>query len=169
MQQRRKKKKISCASPWGPCDDNMCSHQNPSFCRVKHVKYQRIAEKKDDFPVEGTHLSVSEDDLKRPKYATTKDLKSVQEYFQSEVSEVIFVVEGIDPSVSGTFQALQSYRFEDIVWDNTAHFHPCIGIDDTNKILRADLNKFHDIVITGGAASRNYSVRTHDSFIDTVE
>jgi hypothetical protein len=67
-------------------------------------------------------------------------------------------VEGIDPLSSLTFQALQSYRYEDIIWSNTASFHPCIAVDK-DRMLRVDLDRFHDVDMTSKAADSQTSRR----------
>jgi len=137
--------------------------------RARHVRYQRIVEKQDDYPVDGTHRSLSDEDLAQSKTAPISDLDRLRDYFRSEISEVIVVVEGIDPLMSGTFQALQSYRFDDIVWNNAASFHPCVSVDEQKDIMRVDLDRFHDVdvptPVEAKQRARGLSLRTHDSFM----
>lgn len=60
--------------------------------------------------------------------------------------------------VSGTFQALQSYRIEDIVWHADAGFRPCIHVEKGKQIL-VDLNLFHEIDITPRSSEQNSSTK----------
>jgi hypothetical protein len=89
-------------------------------------------------------------------------LQVLKAHFELEISEVICVVEGIDPLTSGTFTALYSYRAEDIVWDNGAVFHPCIRVD--SDIFRVDLDRFHQIDSKPDGRQQQMSIRLHDSF-----
>jgi len=50
-------------------------------------------------------------------------------------------VEGIDPITSGTFQALQSYTIDDIVFGGT--FAPCIRQEKNEFVV--NLDAFHKI------------------------
>jgi hypothetical protein len=43
----------------------------------------------------------------------TLNIELLRRHFQQNVLEVIVVVEGIEPTVSGTFAAMQSYQFDD--------------------------------------------------------
>lgn len=86
-----------------------------------------MVEKKDEYPVEGSHLSIKEEDLLPPIYPM-KNLEELKDFFKKEIAEIICVVEGIDPLMSGTFQALQSYTFDDIVWNENASYAPCLHI-----------------------------------------
>ena len=61
--------------------------------------------------------------------------------------------------MSGTFQALQSYRIEDIVWDSDAGFRPCIHVTEDKKIL-VDLNLFHEIDIMPRSSAQNISIKS---------
>lgn len=66
--------------------------------------------------------------------------------------------------MSGTFQALQSYRYEDVIWNNAASFHPCVS--DEQEIVRVDLDRFHSIdTPTAPGGMNRPSLRTHDSFV----
>lgn len=108
---------------------------------VRHVRYQRIVEQKDGYPTKGTHLSLTKRDLVPPAEAIT-DIQDLRSFFKQEIAEVICVVEGIDPLTSGTFQSLQSYKFEDIVWDEDTQFAPCLKV--SNGKIVVDLDRFHD-------------------------
>lgn len=73
------------------CGESYPTHQ----CWVDHVQYQQILEKKDEYPIEGTHLSVTDEDL-TPPVDPAKNFRRLKEYFRKEISEVICVVEGIE-------------------------------------------------------------------------
>lgn len=143
-----------------------------------HVKFQRVIEEKDGYPIVGTHLSLQESEFMpdfSEKYSATLDIDELKEYFAKEISEVICVVEGIEPISSGTFSSLQSYMFQDIVFKTGAHFRPCLEAVDSDKgdksCMRADLHRFHGIDIDSvetiaglGSPVGNQSMRSHDSF-----
>jgi hypothetical protein len=65
---------------------------------IKHGKYQNIVEAHDNFPFIGSHQEVDWDEWEK---AMTKSrfwsLSQLQEYFETNLSEVICIVEGIDP------------------------------------------------------------------------
>jgi hypothetical protein len=113
-------------------------------------------EKQDDFPKIGTHLELDLKDFEAqvPDYHIMTDLQSFRDYFQENVSELLCLVEGIDPMQSGTFQALQSYRYDDIVWEQHSQFAPCLTVvqhrDKDHKkdgrIYEVNLERYHDIV-----------------------
>jgi Inward rectifier potassium channel C-terminal domain len=69
-------------------------------------------------------------------------LEEVQQHIERTLSEIIVVVEGIDPQLSGTFQSIQSYKYEDIEFG--ADFQRCLFVQD-NK-FSVDLRLFHDVV-----------------------
>lgn len=130
----------------------ICSESYGTYDRwVRHVRYSQTVEHHDRFPVQGTHLSIPEEALTNAPDWPIRNISELHDYCLEEVSEVVCVVEGIDPLTSGTFQALQSYRFEDIVWDADANFHPCLGIK--NDRMTIDLDLFHDILVTPRAMS----------------
>ena len=142
---------------------------------ARHARYQQIVERKDGYPIEGTHLSLMAKDFLPPLQPTT-NLTELKEFFQQEIAEVICVVEGIDPLTSGTFQSLQSYKFDDIIWQEDALFAPCLKVSG-GKIM-VDLDRFHDHVKvdkTGkhGHENRGHggvpSVRAHDSLFVSSE
>jgi len=148
----------------------------------KHVMFQRIVEEKDDYPVAGTHLSLDEVEFSAStKAPSISDLDELKEYFAKELSEVICVVEGIEPISSGTFTALQSYSFQDIVFHPSATFSPCVkavSSSGADSFIRVDLDRFHEILIDEHAANEadrptgelrdhahQRSLRPHDSFL----
>lgn len=130
----------------------VCGESYGTFDRwLCHATYQQIVEAKDEYPLQGTHraLDLSEFD-NQPGTTPTTDLTVLEEYFKDNVSEILCLVEGIDPLQSGTFQALQSYRYEDIVWEPHSQFAPCLTVvgqqTSREKIFSVDLDRYHDIV-----------------------
>jgi hypothetical protein len=146
----------------GSRDDVICPICGESYGTLKrwkdHVSYTQIVEKREDYPKIGTHLELDLKDFEEqqqvPDYHIMTDLTSFQEYFEKNISEILCLVEGIDPMQSGTFQALQSYRYEDIVWEQHSQFAPCLTVvrkwDNHYKksglIYEVDLERYHDIV-----------------------
>jgi len=140
-------------------DDVICPICGESYGHLgrwkNHVRYQQIAEAKDDFPLEGTHLSLNLDEIEKfhDSMTPTKDLKELKQFFRNNVSEVICVVEGIDPLQSGTFQSLHYYRYEDVVWDEYSQWAPCLTVvgqaqqkKTDERMFQVDLDRYHDIV-----------------------
>eukprot|EP00586_Coscinodiscus_wailesii_P017614 CAMPEP_0172500448 /NCGR_PEP_ID=MMETSP1066-20121228/138462_1 /TAXON_ID=671091 /ORGANISM="Coscinodiscus wailesii, Strain CCMP2513" /LENGTH=460 /DNA_ID=CAMNT_0013274685 /DNA_START=130 /DNA_END=1512 /DNA_ORIENTATION=- len=112
---------------------------------LKHIRFNQEQERLCEFPVEGTHQELSEKEVsiltepeKHYPQPTFEDLKY---YFESAKIEIIAVVESIDPLVSGTCSALQSYQSDDIVLDRD--FVP--AWDSSNQV---DLDLFHETVET---------------------
>jgi hypothetical protein len=119
----------------------VCGDAFESFEQLeKHVAFNKIIEDADsNIPYEGTHRDVK---LVMPtlveKFELTKD--DLVEFLKDK--EIICVVEGIERLVSGTFQALHSYRLEDIVFGG--QFAQCCSHDRDRTVM--DLDKFHKIV-----------------------
>jgi hypothetical protein len=114
-----------------------------------HVRYQQIVESQDEYPIPGTHLSLDFKEIEEQvELKASNDLNDLKAFFQNNVSEILCVVEGIDPMQSGTFQSLQSYRFEDIVWEKHSYFAPCMTVveDKKSRKFQVDLDRYHDIV-----------------------
>ena len=103
---------------------------------AKHVKYARIVEEQDGYPIEGTHREFELPD------STPVTLEQVQRHIERMLSEIVVVVEAIDPQLSGTFQALQSYKYEDIEFG--ADFEKCMFAKGDK--FEVDLLKFHGVV-----------------------
>ena len=153
------------------CSESYGTHER----WTQHVRYQQMVERKDNYPVESSHLALRARDLKKPEIPTMQEF---QEYFRDHVAELILVVEGIDPLLSGTFQALHSYRYEDIVWNASASFAPCVQVSGDQ--VQVDLDRFHQVDTRNGSdEARNTSKaneprrrrkqvshRRHDSFFE---
>ena len=112
---------------------------------VRHVTFQRIVEHKDGYPVKGTHLSIPNAMLENAPAFPIQNVSELQTYFRNEIAEIVCVVEGIDPLTSGTFQALQSYRYEDIVWEADGRFQPCLNVE--GRRIHVDMDRFHGIEV----------------------
>lgn len=111
---------------------------------IKHGKYQQMMETHDGVPMKGSHREVDWDEWETlMKKSTTWSLTQLEAFFRSDISEILCIVEGIDPIVSGTFQAIQSYQYEDIHFGE-AHFADCVCLD-TQGSLVVDLGFFHKI------------------------
>jgi hypothetical protein len=127
----------------------------------RHVRYQQMVEKKDKFPVETSHLVLQENDLKPPKPVTLAELR---DHFDQNLSEIIVVVEGIDPLLSGTFQALHSYQIDDLVWHEHAVYSPCMQVQSDH--IRVDLDEFHKVNFPATMKERRKTA--HDFLVDHI-
>lgn len=67
--------------------------------------------------------------------------------------EIMVVVEAIEPMVSGTFQALQSYKIEDVVFGG--RFAPCMSQSDGRIFV--DFDNFHKILPPEDSSLHRYS------------
>lgn len=115
----------------------VCGEAYGTYERFRnHVNFCKLVEGKDEYPVEGSHLG-----LEVPDNIPSVTLEDVQEYMSQNLGEIIVVVEGIDPQVSGTFQALQSYKYEDICWDG--EFVKCLHVHKGKFSVCMD--KFHQV------------------------
>lgn len=90
-------------SPTASREDVICPICGESYGTyerwLRHVKFQQIVEEKDDYPLEGTHLELTNEDIKEMKkeLEPIKDMAVLRKYFEQHVSEVICVFEAIDP------------------------------------------------------------------------
>ena len=117
----------------------ICSESYGDMDRLRaHVKFNQLIESTNCYPIEGSHQSVPLKDLHSPPSPTLQEMKD------SFPEEVLLVVEGIDPLMSGSFQALQSYKVEDVSWGS--HFVDCV-VTGNNSTVTVDLKKFHCVVI----------------------
>jgi hypothetical protein len=159
-------------------DDIVCPICGESYGNisrwVNHVRYQQIVEKQDNYPIANTHLSLNLPEVEKEPYCKPiQDIESLKQYFKNNVSEVMCVVEGIDPMQSGTFQALQSYRFEDIEWEKYAQFSPCLMITKVasrkdEEIYTVDLDRYHAIVPDPDAEAEAKQAEEEQHYIQVV-
>lgn len=118
----------------------------------KHIKYQSLVEALNGkIPIEGSHrdTSLTTQASKKPTVVTETQLRN---HLQDK--EIMVVVEGIEPMVSGTFQALQSYKLEDITFGG--RYAPCMS-QKGGKIF-VDIDNFHTILAPSESSIRNYEV-----------
>mmetsp|Transcript_2713 Transcript_2713/g.6059 ORF Transcript_2713/g.6059 Transcript_2713/m.6059 type:complete len:299 (-) Transcript_2713:110-1006(-) len=114
----------------------VCGEAYGSYDRLmKHINYARIVEAQDGYPIEGTHLGFEMPDT------TPITLSDVQKHIERKLSEIVVVVEAIDPQLSGTFQAVQSYKYDEIEFG--ADFEKCLSTRNNKFVV--DLLKFHGI------------------------
>jgi hypothetical protein len=115
----------------------VCGESYGTYERLrKHVQYFRIIESTGEYPKENSHLG-----LEVPDIIPALTLDEVRAYMSQNMSEIIVVVEGIDPQVSGTFQALQSYKYDDICWEG--EFEPCLQVK--NNKFKVCMEAFHKV------------------------
>jgi hypothetical protein len=103
-----------------------------------HCNWNKMIEEREGYPIGpigSSHQSFVMPDI------TPISLYEVQQHVERTLSEIVVVVEAIDPQLSGTFQALQSYKFDDIEFG--ADFEHCMSVQD-NKIA-VDMDRFHNI------------------------
>mmetsp|Transcript_20144 Transcript_20144/g.56095 ORF Transcript_20144/g.56095 Transcript_20144/m.56095 type:complete len:320 (-) Transcript_20144:2111-3070(-) len=116
----------------------ICGESYGTYDRLRaHVAY--TAKTEEDYDVNfPRHLSHRH--LRIPEIRQLT-LNEVKQHIESNISEVVVVVEGIDPQASGTFQALQSYKYDDIVWEGK--FRKCLSVD--NDKFTVNMEKLHMI------------------------
>jgi hypothetical protein len=121
-----------------PCP--ICGETFGTFQNLeRHIEYSKLLESNDNIPIEGSHQ-----DSNRIKPAHTKQFEPSEEELKQclEDKEIMCVLEGIEPLVSGTFQALQSYKLDDIVFHG--RYAPCMSHRDGK--ISVDLERFHEII-----------------------
>ena len=152
------RKRIEVACP--VCSESFGTHDQ----WVRHVKYLQIVEGRGKFPSLDKHGAIRQVELDLDRYKPTMNLDMMKAHFEQEISEVICVVEGIDPLTSCAFSAIHSYQAADIVFDQSSAFHPCISVD--SGVYRVDLDRFHDITEKHASSKqRQLSNRDHDAFL----
>ena len=140
----------------------ICGESYGTFVRWQsHVRYMQIAERLQTPPPTHQHLSLDLQEIEKETHTKPiQDIEVLKQFFEENVSEILCLVEGIDPIQSGSFQALQSYRFEDIQWETYAQFAPCLSIESSgwtpnskDRIFSVDLDRYHNIVPDPDAAN----------------
>jgi hypothetical protein len=131
----------------------VCGEAYGSLKRLRnHVAFYQKNEENDALPLEGSHRELNVEEIRAPPVPTLKELK---EWYPDEI---IALVEGVDPLTSGTFQAMQSYTFEDLSFGG--EFATCCSTPDamsengegTHDCMKApvpvimNLKKFHCVV-----------------------
>eukprot|EP00536_Pseudo-nitzschia_multiseries_P007331 jgi/Psemu1/195416/e_gw1.172.65.1 len=104
----------SCDTATGDRQEVLCPVCGDTFGTYEllaaHVRYYKMVEKEENYPVKDSHRAFEMPDT-RPL-----TLQEVTDHIEKTMSEIVVVVEGIDPQLSGTFQAIQSYKYEDLVF-----------------------------------------------------
>ena len=102
----------------------------------KHIKYYAMTETHDDVPIQGSHRELSKRQIKKITERPKVSYDDIFKYWNETNMEIVVVVEGIDPLISGTFQALQSYQKDDVKYGSK--FVP--AFTSNNEV---DLELFH--------------------------
>lgn len=99
----------------------VCGESYGTYERWKqHFLYASMVEAREGYPPETSHCG-----FVVPPEPEPITLSDIQQHIEHTVSEIIVVVEAIDPQLSGTFQSLQSYKYEDIVFGE--EFEKCMS------------------------------------------
>jgi hypothetical protein len=108
-----------------------------------HIRSYQIMEQSTGMKIEGSHQQLGKQDDETNETLKPKIplLSEIQTLWAESNMELIVIVEGIDPLMSGTFMALQSYQSEDIVYG--ARFENCMMDDGT--VTTVDYDLFHKI------------------------
>lgn len=119
----------------------VCGQKHDSLDALKkHLEYYKITEDLLGFPIRGTHR---DSDLTQPR--NLHDVRKVTENNLREHlvdKEIVCVVEGVEPIGSGSFQALQSYKFSDIIFGG--RFAP--SMSQQNGIIHIDTVRFPKVL-----------------------
>jgi len=117
----------------------------------RHIQYNAMLEDMEpNFPIKESHRDpdLVSFFLEEPKEVTENDIR---EHLKDK--EIMCVVEGIEPMVSGTFQALQSYKMKDILFGG--RFAPCMS-QQSGKIF-VDVDRFHEVLPPSDESVRNFN------------
>ena len=113
----------------------------------KHVEFNQMAEEQANYPPDRCHLGFVMPEI------IPLTISEIQIHMEMTLAEIIVLVEGIDPQASGTFQSLQSYKYEDIVWEGD--FEPCLSVRNDKFVV--DLKKFHQVRVREEALEKDGS------------
>ena len=119
----------------------ICSHPCADLASLmSHIRYMKIKNEYSNIPIHDSHQSIPDEllDIHSAKLDVITE-EMLKKYL--ERAEIICVVEGIDPITSGTFQALQSYTLDNIVFNGS--FKNCIRLNGDKFLV--DLDAFHHI------------------------
>lgn len=117
----------------------------------KHFDYASMVEARENYPPEKSHCGYVV-----PPEPEPITLEELRHYIANTVSEIIVVVEAIDPQLSGSFQSLQSYKYEDIVFGE--EFENCMSMQRDEQhhkntkgsnegVFCVDMTHFHSTTI----------------------
>jgi hypothetical protein len=135
------------------CGETYGTHKN----LVKHIEQSQRIERNDKMPTKHSHQELDVRKIfKKGESRNQNDItddsnnenaacyNQFKKHFKECNLEILVIVEGIDPMMSGTFQAMQSYSFDDLVFGG--EFAPCMISDHDRGIAKVDLKRFHKIV-----------------------
>ena len=101
----------------------------------KHIRYNQLLESVEGYEEVRCHVG-----FECPEVPPLT-ISEIKEHMKENIAEVLVIVEGIDPQVSGTFQAIESYKFEDIVWEG--EFEDCLSVQGKKFVV--DMSRFHKV------------------------
>ena len=142
--------------PCPVCGENFGNYTNLR----RHIKYNKLMEGADDnVPIEGSHQDPG---LILPHH--TKPFELSEDILRDSLrdKEIICVCEGVEPLVSGSFSALQSYKSKDIVFGG--RYSSCMMQRDGKVIV--DLDRFHEITPPASSSSGRASSTSMDFLRD---
>ncbi|KAL3918462.1 MAG: hypothetical protein SGILL_004225, partial [Bacillariaceae sp.] len=116
----------------------VCGECFGTYERLKaHVEYAAMCDERDNFPKEKSHVGFVVPEIE------PLTLEEVREHIEKMLSEIVVAIEAVDPQLSGGFQSIQSYKYEDIEFG--CEFSDCI-LSQRNDNFVVDMEKFHGVV-----------------------
>jgi len=142
----------------------VCGESFGTYERLaSHVRFNQMVERQENYPIKDSHQGFEMPDITKSPLT----LQEVTDHIETTMSEIVVVVEAIDPQLSGTFQANQSYKYEDIVFG--ADHEICTSVTPDNKIS-VDMKKFHQIQCdNANARTANGSCSPPSSFASSSD
>jgi hypothetical protein len=135
----------SCDSAHADRPEIICPVCGDSFGTYErlahHVRFNKMIERQESYPIQDSHQ-----DFEMPDTSSPLTLQEVTDHIETTMSEIVVVVEGIDPQLSGTFQAIQSYKYEDLVFG--ADHEPCTSVTTGSNKISVGMRTFHKIRYT---------------------
>jgi hypothetical protein len=122
-----------------------------------------MVEVREGYPPENAHCG-----FVVPPEPEAITLSDIQHHFEHTQSEIIVVVEAIDPQLSWTFQSLQSYTYEDIMFGED--FEKCMSTrlghrdgtpTSTSSVVCVNMDQFH------ATTKRNHSSSSKSVFSES--
>ena len=116
----------------------VCGEGYGTYERLRaHVEYTAMVDERESFPNEKSHAGFVVPEIE------PFTLDEVREHIEKTLSEIVVVIEAVDPQLSGGFQSLQSYKYDDIEFG--CEFSDCI-LSQRNDSFVVDMEKFHGLV-----------------------
>ena len=128
-------------------DDNFSvegSHRDPELVPASWLP--TIKQENDSVPLSPNQRARQNRKRLRKRQLSVEDrrnfsIDNMREHLRDK--EIVCVLEGIEPMVSGTFQALQSYKVEDVRFGG--RFAACMS-REVGEEITVDLDRFHEIL-----------------------